>query len=178
MDFKLFFSCFIVFCSRLFVGYSRELQSLDEIVNGFNPTGGNVGGGGDSMSCVTKLLPCKPYLTASSSTPPATCCIPLNEAVTNEAECLCNVLHNPEIMKSFNVTLDDALSVAKACGANADLTKCKAASSPTSSPTNSSTGGGGSSSNNTSTSTSSAGKRISHFCGVGFIAFLGILLAV
>ncbi|KAI9174490.1 hypothetical protein LWI28_018191 [Acer negundo] len=70
--------------------------------------------GGNSMSCVTKLLPCKPYLKASSLPPPATCCIPLNEAVTKEAECLCNVLHNPEIMKSFNVTLDDALSVAKA----------------------------------------------------------------
>ncbi|KAK2664562.1 hypothetical protein Ddye_003136 [Dipteronia dyeriana] len=182
MEFKLFLCCFLVFCSCLFVGYSRELQSLDEIVDGFNPTGGNVGGGsgggGDSMSCVTKLLPCKAYLNASSSSPPATCCIPLNEAVTNEAECLCNVLHNPEVMKSFNVTLDDALNVAKACGANADLTKCKSASSPTStpttpsSPTNSSTGG--SSSNNTS----SAGNGISHFGGVGFIAFLGVLLAV
>ncbi|KAK4844538.1 hypothetical protein QYF36_021417 [Acer negundo] len=178
MDLKLFFSYFLVFCSCLFGGYSRELQRLDEIVNGFNPTGGNVGGGGggNSMSCVTKLLPCKPYLKASSSPPPATCCIPLNEAVTKEAECLCNVLHNPEIMKSFNVTLDDALSVAKACGANADLTKCKAASTPTSSPTtpssptNSSTGG------SSPNKTSSAGKGISHFGGVGFIAFLGVLL--
>ncbi|TXG50884.1 hypothetical protein EZV62_023408 [Acer yangbiense] len=111
------------------------------------------------MSCVTKLLPCKPYLKASSSPPPATCCIPLNDAVTNEAECLCNVLHNSEIMKSFNVTLDDALIVAKACGAKADLTKCKA---------------GGSSSNKTS----SAGNGISHFGGVGFIALMGVLLVV
>ncbi|KAK1565183.1 hypothetical protein Q3G72_020602 [Acer saccharum] len=183
MDLKLFLSSFLVFCSCLFVGYSRELQRLDEIVNGFNATGGNVGGGGgggggDSMSCVTKLLPCKPYLKVSSSPPPATCCIPLNEAVTNEAECLCNVLHNSEIMKSFNVTLDDALIVAKACGAKADLTKCKAASSPTSSPTtpssptNSSTGG------SSSNKTSSAGNGISHFGGVGFIALMGVLLVV
>ncbi|KAH7549423.1 hypothetical protein ACOSP7_025793 [Xanthoceras sorbifolium] len=190
MNSKLFFSCFIIFCSCFFVGYSREIQRVDNI--GLNPTGGNVvggGGGNGSMACVTKLLPCKLYLK-SEGPPPATCCMPMKEVVAHDAECLCNALNNPEIMKSFNVTIDEAIVLAEACGANADLSKCKAATPPTSSPnapstptnssiaTNSSTDG--SSSNNTiiTPPSSDAANGISHFAGLGFFAFFVGLLAV
>ncbi|KAL8478607.1 hypothetical protein ACS0TY_030476 [Phlomoides rotata] len=74
-------------------------------------------GGGDSLPCISKLMPCQPYLKRSSP-PPPTCCLPLNQIVADDRQCVCAVFNNVAILKSFNVTQDDALNLAKTCGAN------------------------------------------------------------
>ncbi|KAI4339043.1 hypothetical protein MLD38_024029 [Melastoma candidum] len=89
-------------------------------------------GGADSLQCVQQLMPCKPYLKGSN--PPAMCCIPLKKAVATEPQCLCRVFQNQDLMKSFNVTLDDALALAASCGAHADMSVCKKAAAPSNSP--------------------------------------------
>ncbi|KAK4487274.1 hypothetical protein RD792_006119 [Penstemon davidsonii] len=116
---------FLLICSLAFVGFSQ----------------GDGNNGPNSMPCVEKLLPCQAYLKGSAS-PPRSCCVPLKEIVANDSECLCAVFNNPVIMKSLNVTQEDALNLAKSCGANADTSICKAGSPPTpttpSSPSNTS----------------------------------------
>ncbi|PKI76732.1 hypothetical protein CRG98_002900 [Punica granatum] len=89
------------------------------------------------MPCVQKILPCEPYLKSTS--PPATCCIPLKEVVANDQKCLCAVFNNPELLRNFNVTQDEALKLAAACQANADVSICKPllAEPPSDSPTTS-----------------------------------------
>lgn len=113
MDYSKFSLCFfLIFSSWVYVGFSQKTRG----------DAGN-GGPGPQMECVQKLLPCEPYLHSSS--PPPTCCLPLKEMVVNETQCLCGVITNPEILKSLNVTKDDAITLAKNCGANPDLSLCK-----------------------------------------------------
>ncbi|XP_055828866.1 non-specific lipid transfer protein GPI-anchored 3 [Solanum dulcamara] len=78
-----------------------------------------------AMPCVQKLMPCQPALASHTKTPPATCCAPLKEMITNDAQCLCTVFANSDVMRSMNVTQDEALDFAKACGAKPDLSLCK-----------------------------------------------------
>ncbi|XP_050215568.1 non-specific lipid transfer protein GPI-anchored 3-like [Mercurialis annua] len=85
----------------------------------------------DPKACVQKLMPCQPYLHAPANAP-ATCCLPLKEMVVDEIACLCSVMNNPALMKTFNVTEEDTMKLAKACGAKADLSLCKTSPSPTS----------------------------------------------
>ncbi|KAG5544898.1 hypothetical protein RHGRI_017380 [Rhododendron griersonianum] len=44
-------------------------------------------------SCAEKLVPCVEYMNISTGTPPASCCGPLGEVMTNEMQCLCNLLN-------------------------------------------------------------------------------------
>lgn len=82
------------------------------------------GEAGSALPCIQELLPCQPYLLAPLN-PPATCCMPLRDIITDEKECICKVFKNPEIMKSLNVTLEQALKLPKACGINnADASLC------------------------------------------------------
>ncbi|KAI4319231.1 hypothetical protein MLD38_032857 [Melastoma candidum] len=80
--------------------------------------------GNSTSACITQLLPCHPYLNKTTS-PPATCCVPLKQMVTGNTQCLCAIFNNPDILKQLNITQADALSLAKECGANADITVCK-----------------------------------------------------
>ncbi|XP_020269984.1 lipid transfer-like protein VAS [Asparagus officinalis] len=73
--------------------------------------------------CIEKLLPCSQYLKTPK--PPAACCIPLKEAIDKDAACLCDLFSNQQLLKTFNVTQDEALQLPKNCGVNADLDKCK-----------------------------------------------------
>ncbi|KAK9278206.1 hypothetical protein L1049_027767 [Liquidambar formosana] len=150
-------SLFFFLSSWVFLGFSLGLD----------------GGVADSMPCVKKLLPCQPYLKASSS-PPASCCVPLKEMVSDDTQCLCGIFDNSEILKSFNITQDDALKLPKACGANADISLCKNATAPNGSPTTPSTPANGSSSTNSTQP--SAANGISQFGGAGSICFLVALV--
>ncbi|XP_073136338.1 uncharacterized protein [Henckelia pumila] len=77
---------------------------------------------GDDLPCVQKLVPCQPYLKSDS--PPASCCMPLKQLVTDDKTCLCTVLNDPTILQSLNITKTDAANLAKNCGTNADLSTC------------------------------------------------------
>ncbi|CAF2109267.1 hypothetical protein YC2023_101070 [Brassica napus] len=91
------------------------------------------GGAGDahSMPCIQKLMPCQPYLHSATPPPPASCCMPLKEIVETDVNCLCSVFNNVDMLKSLNLTKENALVLPKACGANADVSQCKASTGTT-----------------------------------------------
>ena len=75
-------------------------------------------------SCLQKLLPCESFLKSPDS-PPASCCTPLTEMISDNPECICQVFDNSDLLKSLNVTQDQLLKLPKACGSNADISICK-----------------------------------------------------
>ncbi|EEF31589.1 non-specific lipid transfer protein GPI-anchored 3 [Ricinus communis] len=175
MDSKFFtnlFMLFLFFSSRVSLGFSQDLKDLSQTAGGLPQEAGT--GGGDGSQCVQKLLPCKDYLR-SATPPPPTCCMPLKEMVANEAACLCSVITNPGILKSFNITEQDALNLAKTCGANADLSTCKHDSPSPASPAvtppaaNSST-------NSSSPDKKSAGHKMYNLERTSFTAFFVALM--
>ncbi|XP_070055322.1 non-specific lipid transfer protein GPI-anchored 3 [Nicotiana tomentosiformis] len=117
-------SSFIIIFSWVFVGLSHGIELDKNLLGALFADNGENGGILD-MPCVKKLMPCQAALTSHSKNPPATCCVPLKEIITSDAQCLCTVFGNADLMKSFNVTKDEALSFAKACGAKPDLSLCK-----------------------------------------------------
>ncbi|KZV41679.1 lipid binding protein [Dorcoceras hygrometricum] len=91
-------------------------------------------GGGDPLSCIPKLLPCQPYIK-SPVTPPPSCCVPMKEMIAHESQCLCAVFSNQQMLKSFNITQQDGINLAKSCGAVADVSLCKeGAATPSGTP--------------------------------------------
>nr|XP_027122962.1 lipid transfer-like protein VAS isoform X2 [Coffea arabica] len=109
-------SFFLVISSLFCVGFAQK----------------TAGASGAQLPCVQKLLPCQPYLKDPSN-PPASCCIPMKELVANDKQCLCQVFTNPVLLKSLNITQQDAMQLSKACNANADPSDCKTGSSKTNS---------------------------------------------
>ncbi|XAR70419.1 hypothetical protein NMG60_11027265 [Bertholletia excelsa] len=81
-------------------------------------------------SCASKLVACADYLNATK--PPASCCNPLREAITNEMPCLCS-LYNSGSLPSLGINVTDALTLPKRCKIPGDLDSCVKAASPTSS---------------------------------------------
>ncbi|KAF3520793.1 hypothetical protein DY000_02062532 [Brassica cretica] len=71
-----------------------------------------------------KLMSCQPYIHAVNPPPPPSCCGPMKEIVVNDAPCLCAVFNNPAILKTLNLTKENALDLPKACGANPDISLC------------------------------------------------------
>lgn len=76
-----------------------------------------------TATCASKLVPCADFLN-STTKPPDTCCDPLKEAVANDLVCLCNLFNDPSFFSTFNVTVDEALRLAKNCGVTSDLSSC------------------------------------------------------
>ncbi|OMO95839.1 hypothetical protein CCACVL1_05224 [Corchorus capsularis] len=101
------------------------LDNLGEnIVAGFLEQESEDGGHeDDGMECIQMLMPCGPYMHSSS--PPAICCNPLNDVIKTDAHCLCKASNDPQIKKNFNITLDQALALPKACGIQVDSSVCK-----------------------------------------------------
>ncbi|KAF8014500.1 hypothetical protein BT93_H0342 [Corymbia citriodora subsp. variegata] len=110
------------------------LSSCVSIAFSESPTPSPPGGDDDSLPCITKLLPCLPYLMPNPPSPPAECCFPLKEVIATEAKCLCQVFNDEDLLRSFNITRDDALALAKACGASPNVSECKTGGAPDSSP--------------------------------------------
>ncbi|KAJ7970257.1 Lipid transfer protein [Quillaja saponaria] len=113
---KPLLSLFFILSSWVFMGFSQSLDSF--LIHGGSTV--HV----DSMPCMKKLLPCQQFLK-STTAPSPSCCFPLTEMISDDSKCLCNVFNNPDFLKSLNVTQDDALKLAKACGANPDISICK-----------------------------------------------------
>ncbi|KAK6921234.1 Bifunctional inhibitor/plant lipid transfer protein/seed storage helical domain [Dillenia turbinata] len=172
MDSKLVLvSSIVLFSSSAFVGFAQ----LDLLFSG----------SGDTLPCVQKLAPCRPYLK-SSSMPPATCCAPLKEMVSDDRACLCSIFNDPEILKSLNITQDQALQLPRSCGANPDISKCNngvvtkgtAANPPSSSPSTPLAPPTPSDDSGTSDNKSSSAARMSFSCQYGSIAFFGALITL
>ncbi|XP_010459441.1 PREDICTED: protein YLS3-like [Camelina sativa] len=89
------------------------------------PSGGAGGGDAHALPCIQKLMPCQPYLHSVSPPPPPSCCMPLREIVDSDVMCLCSVFNNVDMLKSLNLTKENALVLPNACGAKADVSQCK-----------------------------------------------------
>ncbi|XP_060207261.1 non-specific lipid transfer protein GPI-anchored 7-like [Lycium barbarum] len=82
--------------------------------------------------CASKLVPCAPYL--NSTKPPASCCDPLREAVTDDLACLCKLYGNPTLLPSLGINVTQAIGLPKYCNIPGDVSACKAASPSSRSP--------------------------------------------
>ncbi|WOG96475.1 hypothetical protein DCAR_0415810 [Daucus carota subsp. sativus] len=82
--------------------------------------------GGSSVSCMEKLLPCQPFLVPGPAPPPANCCIPLKQLITNDTKCICDTFNNPLVRGSLNVSMDDIMKLPKACNETFDIAVCNA----------------------------------------------------
>ncbi|KAF9685713.1 hypothetical protein SADUNF_Sadunf03G0082800 [Salix dunnii] len=76
-----------------------------------------------STSCATKLVPCQDFL-ATTTTPPASCCNPIKEAVANELPCLCKIYNDPVLLPSLGINVTQALLLSKRCNVTSDLSSC------------------------------------------------------
>ncbi|CAN4075979.1 unnamed protein product [Withania somnifera] len=82
----------------------------------------------NTPSCASKLVPCAPYL--SSPKPPAECCNPLREAITDDLDCLCKLYENPTLLPSLGINVTQALALPKACNIPGDLSACTKGGAP------------------------------------------------
>uniref|UniRef100_A0A0D9YU40 Bifunctional inhibitor/plant lipid transfer protein/seed storage helical domain-containing protein n=1 Tax=Oryza glumipatula TaxID=40148 RepID=A0A0D9YU40_9ORYZ len=79
------------------------------------------GGGGGSfpadplLPCMEELLPCTAYL-GSGRSPSHTCCTSLHDGAVDEMQCLCRLLADPELLRTFNVTRDQMFRLPSRCG--------------------------------------------------------------
>ncbi|KAG5618851.1 hypothetical protein H5410_018675 [Solanum commersonii] len=171
-------SCVVVILTCFLMGFSHGIHLDKNTIVAFLASG--VGSGSVSaMPCVQKLMPCQPALAAHMKNPPATCCMPLKEMISNDAQCLCTVFGNSDVMKSMNVTQDEALNFAKACGAKPDLSLCKKAHGEASapSPATSSDTNDSSSSNNTASPPAANTASVTSKFG-GFVAVASLMSLV
>ncbi|KAF3584685.1 hypothetical protein F2Q69_00026992 [Brassica cretica] len=141
------------------------------------PAMGGGAGGGDahSMPCIQKLMPCQPYLHSVTPPPPASCCLPMKEIVEKDATCLCSVFNNVDMLKSLNLTKENALVLPKACGAKADISLCKSSNGTTTpstgtttTPPASSTGNGSTGASSSSTAKPTNSAPAINFAGASF----------
>ncbi|XP_058109004.1 non-specific lipid transfer protein GPI-anchored 3 [Magnolia sinica] len=167
MECKLLISV-LLFCSWALLGMSQG-------------DGGSGSGSGSDLPCVKDLLPCKDYLRPSTRPPPL-CCIPLKKMIDTEKQCLCAILNNPELLRSFNVTRDQAKQLPKECGDTTDTSICDTAANGTATPPTTPSAPSGPS-NGSSTPTASGlpsvdGSSVIAFIAVGWLSLFVLVLKV
>ncbi|KAL1828449.1 hypothetical protein ACET3Z_006861 [Daucus carota] len=79
--------------------------------------------------CVTNLVGCVDYLN-TTTTPPATCCVPLKEAITDQLPCLCNVYNDPAFLKSLGINVTQAIELPARCGIAFSISECSGSTTP------------------------------------------------
>ncbi|XP_065848663.1 non-specific lipid transfer protein GPI-anchored 3-like [Euphorbia lathyris] len=110
-------------------------QSLGAVTDAAKKSGDGGSGGLQNLiqtaasgkaKCVKQLLPCQQYFKSSKTNTdvPESCCEPLKAVVEDDIDCLCGVVKSAELLKTINVTLDDAFNVAKTCGSDPDISVC------------------------------------------------------
>ncbi|XP_042436257.1 non-specific lipid transfer protein GPI-anchored 7-like isoform X1 [Zingiber officinale] len=76
---------------------------------------GATASGVKDQQCAANLLPCSQYLNATGK-PPESCCRVFRNEVENELSCLCAILNNSAILKSFHMNSTRAFQFASDCG--------------------------------------------------------------
>ncbi|KAH9316515.1 hypothetical protein KI387_025142, partial [Taxus chinensis] len=66
-------------------------------------------------TCINSIVPCAPYLNATTK-PPSNCCEPLLNVISTQQQCLCNLLTS-DVISQFNVNITKALEIPTLCGA-------------------------------------------------------------
>ncbi|KAK1376406.1 lipid transfer-like protein VAS [Heracleum sosnowskyi] len=85
----------------------------------------------DLPVCVVSLVGCADYLN-TTTTPPATCCVPLKEAVTDQLPCLCDIYNDPALLQSFGINVTQAIELPGRCGINFSISECTGSPAPNS----------------------------------------------
>ncbi len=75
-----------------------------------------------TADCAQKLVPCASFI--NDTNPPDSCCNPIKEAVATQLPCLCGLYTTPGVLKSFGITVEQALNLTRNCGINSDISKC------------------------------------------------------
>ena len=104
-----------LFSSWFFVGFSQTTSDAFRLASS---------GGAESFPCLQNLVHCQPYLKGSSN-PTATCCEQLNETVTYDLKCLCDLLSNTDVLKSYNISSEEVNKLPKECGIDTKKSSCK-----------------------------------------------------
>ncbi|XP_031502891.1 non-specific lipid transfer protein GPI-anchored 3-like [Nymphaea colorata] len=121
-----------------------------------------VGMGGRGVSaqgtstCVNDLVVCQKDISNASTKPDSKCCSALNNAVSKELSCLCDLYKQDTIFQTLGLNKTRAMELPGLCGIKAGLSLCNTTSAtPPSSatPSPSSTPGAGSGSNSSSGAT-------------------------
>lgn len=74
-------------------------------------------------ACVVNLVGCVDYLN-TTTTPPATCCGPLKEAITDQLPCLCNLYNDPALLISLGINVTQAIELPARCSINFSINEC------------------------------------------------------
>ncbi|CAL9240540.1 unnamed protein product [Arabidopsis halleri] len=122
-----------------------------------------------AMRCVSKLLPCQPYIHLSIP-PPPWCCNPMKQIAEQDVSCLCTAFKHPDLLRFLALTKENALNLLNSCGINHDLSVCNKInpSSPAALPEAATSG-------NSASTKKNAPLAISFF-GFSFVsAFLGMI---
>ncbi|KAK9996654.1 hypothetical protein SO802_021340 [Lithocarpus litseifolius] len=106
-----------LFSSWFFVGFSQITSDA------FRPASS---GGSESFPCLQNLVHCQPYLKGSSN-PTATCCEKLNKTITYDLKCLCDLLSNTDVLKSYNISSEEVNKLPKECGIDTKKSSCEVA---------------------------------------------------
>lgn len=77
-------------------------------------------------SCAQNLIGCANYLNATTK-PPSSCCDPLEQAVTKQLTCLCNLYNDPGLLASFGINVTQALGLPGLCGIPGNIVACTGA---------------------------------------------------
>ncbi|CAL0311674.1 unnamed protein product [Lupinus luteus] len=76
--------------------------------------------------CAEQISQCLEYIN-STTTPPNTCCNPLQNIYATQKTCLCQFVFTPGILESLGVTKTQALELGHSCGVEVSNTICRAA---------------------------------------------------
>ncbi|KAF3772996.1 hypothetical protein EJ110_NYTH56263 [Nymphaea thermarum] len=109
-----------------------------------------------TSGCVSDLVVCQSDITNATMKPDSKCCSALNNALSKDLPCLCNLYKQDTIFQTLNLNKTRAMELPKLCGIKAGLDLCNTTSaSPPSSATPSppSTPGASSGSNSSSGAT-------------------------
>ncbi|KAF0928984.1 hypothetical protein E2562_011072 [Oryza meyeriana var. granulata] len=93
------------------------------VASAVDAVAGAPGSGGGSGSfpadpllpCMEELLPCTAYMR-SGKNPSHTCCTAMHDGAVDEMPCLCRLLADPELLRTFNVTRDQMFRLPARCG--------------------------------------------------------------
>ncbi|XP_016755550.1 non-specific lipid transfer protein GPI-anchored 7 isoform X2 [Gossypium hirsutum] len=95
-------------------------------------------------TCLQRLMSCTPYLNNATLQLQGDCCDPLRQAVATELTCLCSLINNSTLLRSFNIPIAAALRITRGCGVTDQMNGCipaiptpapsPSATSPTSAP--------------------------------------------
>ncbi|KAL8162204.1 hypothetical protein V2J09_013693 [Rumex salicifolius] len=86
-----------------------------------------------SADCLTTLAACQAPVLDPTLTPSPLCCTPLKNVVKTQTACICQIINDPTLLYTYNVTTDQIFNLTTRCNI-ADASPSMCSDVPTSSP--------------------------------------------